>query len=110
MGRAEQKADVLVKDQSPGDVKNEVSSRPEDAHSFRLLSAEDKHGFMLLVLLYMLQGIPVGLAFGTMPFLLKSYVGYSQLGIFMLSTYPYSLKLLWSPIVDSLFVSAWRIP
>ena len=89
MGRAEQKADVLVKDQSPGDVKNEVSSRPEDAHSFRLLSAEDKHGFMLLVLLYMLQGIPVGLAFGTMPFLLKSYVGYSQLGIFMLSTYPY---------------------
>ena len=74
MGRAEQKADVLVKDQSPGDVKNEVSSRPEDAHSFRLLSAEDKHGFMLLVLLYMLQGIPVGLAFGTMPFLLKSHV------------------------------------
>ena len=46
MGRAEQKADVLEKDQSPGDVKNEVSSRPEDAHSFRLLSAEDKHGFM----------------------------------------------------------------
>ncbi|WFD25415.1 hypothetical protein MNAN1_000377 [Malassezia nana] len=45
-----------------------------------------------------------------MPFLLKAHVGYADLGTFMLSTYPYSLKLLWSPIVDSLYVDAWRVP
>lgn len=58
----------------------------------------------------MLQGMPIGLVFGTMPFLLKAHVGYADIGTFMLSTYPYSLKLLWSPIVDSVFVDAVRIP
>lgn len=55
----------------------------------------------------LLQGIPVGLAFGTMPFLLKARLSYSDIGLFMLSTYPYSLKLLWSPVVDSCFVNKW---
>lgn len=53
----------------------------------------------------LLQGIPVGLAFGTMPFLLKARLSYSDIGFFMLATYPYSLKLLWSPVVDSCFVN-----
>lgn len=51
----------------------------------------------------LLQGIPVGLAFGSIPFLLRSKLSYSQIGVFTLCTYPYSLKLLWSPIVDSWF-------
>lgn len=51
-----------------------------------------------------LQGIPVGLAFGTMPFLLKAKLSYSDIGIFGLCTYPYSLKLLWSPFVDSVYL------
>lgn len=54
-----------------------------------------------------LQGIPLGLTFGTLPFLLKSHLSYSQLAIFALSTWPYSLKLLWSPIVDAWFVKKW---
>lgn len=45
-----------------------------------------------------------------MPFLLKAEAGYADIGTFMLSTYPYSLKLLWSPIVDSFFVRSWRVP
>lgn len=53
--------------------------------------------------LYLLQGIPVGLAFGSIPFLLKSRLSYGQVGIFTLASYPYSLKLLWSPIVDAFF-------
>jgi PAT family acetyl-CoA transporter-like MFS transporter 1 len=57
----------------------------------------------LLLLPDLIQGIPIGLAFGSVPFLLKSKLSYSQLGIFSLATYPYSLKLLWSPIVDSIF-------
>lgn len=58
----------------------------------------------------MLQGIPVGLAFGTMPFLLKTKLSYADIGTFALSTYPYSLKLAWSPVVDSCWVSYVTLP
>lgn len=51
----------------------------------------------------LLQGIPVGLSFGSIPFLLKSRLSYSQIAIFSLSSWPYSLKLLWSPVVDSAY-------
>ena len=90
--------------------KKDKSSSDNAPESFGTMTKDDKRAFILLVVLYALQGIPVGLTFGTMPFLLKSHVGYGGLGFFMLSTYPYSIKLLWSPIVDSFFVSSWRIP
>lgn len=51
----------------------------------------------------LLQGIPVGLAFGSIPFLLKAKLSYGQVGIFSLASYPYSMKLLWSPIVDAVY-------
>ena len=69
------------------------------------LSKKDQSNFLLLVLLYFLQGIPMGLAHGSVPFLLKNVVSYSAIGVFSLAAYPYSLKLLWSPIVD-----AWWSP
>lgn len=71
--------------------------------SFGQLSPIDKKNFLSLVFLYLLQGIPVGLAFGSVPFLLKSRLSYGQVGIFTLASYPYSLKLLWSPIVDAFY-------
>ncbi|KAG8704399.1 hypothetical protein FRC09_003546 [Ceratobasidium sp. 395] len=80
------------------------------------MSAKDKAAMALLIILYLIQGIPIGLAFGSVPFLLKSKLSYSQLGIFSLATYPYSLKLLWSPIVDSIFSptigrrKSWIVP
>ncbi|ODQ67829.1 hypothetical protein NADFUDRAFT_19430 [Nadsonia fulvescens var. elongata DSM 6958] len=67
------------------------------------LSIKDQKNFFLLAFLYLLQGIPVGLAFGSIPFLLKSKLSYGQVGIFTLASYPYSLKLLWSPIVDAIY-------
>ncbi|OAX76891.1 hypothetical protein ACJ72_08816 [Emergomyces africanus] len=45
----------------------------------------------------------MGLAGGSVPFLLKPYLSYGQIGIFSLASYPYSLKLLWSPIVDAVW-------
>lgn len=71
--------------------------------SFWELPRQDRRNFLLLVLLYFLQGIPMGLAGGSVPFLLKKNLSYSQLGVFSLSSYPYSLKLLWSPIVDAVW-------
>lgn len=70
-------------------------------HGFFQLPMQDRRNFGLLVLLYFLQGVPMGLATGSVPFLLKPYMSYSALGVFTLASYPYSLKLLWSPIVDA---------
>ncbi|CAK7568665.1 MAG: hypothetical protein SEPTF4163_006663 [Sporothrix epigloea] len=67
------------------------------------LPKEDQRNFGLLVLLYFLQGIPLGLATGSVPFLLKRHMSYSEIGVFTLASYPYSLKLLWSPIVDAVW-------
>lgn len=86
------------------------SSRPSPS----LLS--EWRAVALLVLLYSLQGVPMGLAFGTFPFVLQSRSSYAKLGVFSLSSYPYSLKLLWSPIVDSVYSrrvgrrKSWIVP
>ncbi|KAK0729814.1 acetyl-coenzyme A transporter 1-domain-containing protein [Lasiosphaeris hirsuta] len=64
---------------------------------------QDQKNFGLLVLLYFLQGVPLGLATGSVPFLLKQHMSYGEIGIFSLASYPYSLKLLWSPIVDAVW-------
>lgn len=83
------------------------------------LARHDLPQFFLLVALYFVQGIPVGLAFGTVPFLLKSMAkdtSFTSLGLFSMATYPYSLKILWSPIVDSCYNKrigrrrSWIIP
>ncbi|KAJ6614792.1 acetyl-coenzyme A transporter 1-domain-containing protein [Mycena sp. CBHHK59/15] len=80
------------------------------------VSFEDKKAMVLLCILYLIQGVPIGLALGSMPFILQKQLSYSQLATFALSGYPYSLKLLWSPIVDSVFISSvgrrksWIIP
>lgn len=83
------------------------------------LAKHDLPQFYLLVVLYFVQGIPVGLAFGTVPFLLKSMakgLSFTSLGLFSMATYPYSLKILWSPVVDSTFSKkigrrrSWIIP
>ncbi|PLW54182.1 hypothetical protein PCANC_04560 [Puccinia coronata f. sp. avenae] len=93
-----------------------LSETHPSSNSLASLSAKDQRAMVLLVVLYMLQGIPVGLAFGSIPFLLRARLSYTQIGLFSLASYPYSLKLLWSPIVDSCYFSSigrrksWIIP
>lgn len=67
------------------------------------LPVQDQRNFLLLVMLYFLQGIPMGLAMGSVPFLLKNHLSYGEIGTFSLASYPYSLKLLWSPFVDAVW-------
>lgn len=80
------------------------------------ISAKDKRNMVLLCVLYLIQGVPLGLSLGSVPFLLKEHLSYSQLATFALAGYPYSLKLLWSPIVDSVYFpsigrrKSWIIP
>ncbi|KAK9804906.1 hypothetical protein WJX72_011247 [[Myrmecia] bisecta] len=86
-------------------------------HHTKAHTVRDELGSMvLLVVLYMMQGVPLGLTMGSMPFLLQAKVSYTQIGIFSVASYPYSFKLLWSPIVDSVYSLAfgrrksWVVP
>ncbi|KAK5114651.1 hypothetical protein LTR62_002224 [Meristemomyces frigidus] len=87
---------------SPFGEKDGPGSASESKGFFEL-PMQDRRNFLLLVLLYFLQGIPMGLAGGSVPFLLKSHLSYGQIGVYSLASYPYSLKLLWSPIVDAIW-------
>lgn len=106
---------------------------------------DDWYNFALLLALYTIQGIPMGLS-ASIPFLIQqkvnlmassttvaaalsdaattsssmalasSKVAYSAQAIFALCSWPFSLKLLWAPIVDSVFSrrfgrrKSWLVP
>lgn len=65
----------------------------------------DYGNIVFLLLLYVLQGIPIGLSSAVPLLLTNRKVSYSEQALFSFVTWPFSLKLLWAPIVDSLF---WR--
>ncbi|XP_022905132.1 acetyl-coenzyme A transporter 1 [Onthophagus taurus] len=76
----------------------------------------DKQNIALLFFLYTLQGIPLGLS-AAIPMILQNRgVSYKQQAEFSFVNWPFSLKLLWAPIVDSMFSSrigrrkTWLIP
>ena len=76
----------------------------------------DRASIALLVFLYVLQGIPLGLA-GAMPMLLQTKkVAYKDQATFSLVFWPFSMKLLWAPIVDTVYFSrfgrrkSWLVP
>lgn len=60
---------------------------------------------LLLLFLYVLQGIPLGLA-GSIPLILQSKnVSYRDQAFFSFVFWPFSLKLFWAPLVDALYFS-----
>lgn len=76
----------------------------------------DRANIALLFFLYLLQGIPIGLT-SAIPMLLQNRgASYKQQAEFSFATWPFSLKLLWAPIVDSLFWAkfgrrkSWLVP
>lgn len=71
---------------------------------------------MLLLFLYVLQGIPLGLA-GSIPLILQSKnVSYKDQAFFSFVFWPFSLKLLWAPMVDAVYLKSfgrrksWLVP
>ncbi|CAH1738886.1 unnamed protein product [Aphis gossypii] len=78
----------------------------------------DWHNLFVLLLLYTMQGIAgTGLCIG-IPVLLQinKNVTYKEQALFSMVTWPYSLKMLWAPLVDALYVQkmgrrkSWLIP
>ena len=64
------------------------------------LSSSDKTSIFWLLVLYTLQGVPLGMS-AVFPLLLKERgASYSDLARFSLCSWPFALKLLWAPVVD----------
>lgn len=78
--------------------------------------AKDRWNIALLLLLYTLQGVPIGLA-GSVPMVLQAKkIGYRQQAVFSFVSWPFSVKLLWAPIVDAIYSrsfgrrKSWLVP
>ncbi|XP_022652896.1 acetyl-coenzyme A transporter 1-like isoform X2 [Varroa jacobsoni] len=71
---------------------------------------------LLLLFLYVLQGVPLGIGNAFTMFLQNHNVSYSQQAIFSFAIWPFSIKILWAPIVDSLYFKSygrrksWLVP
>lgn len=111
----------VIMDDSPPGNDSIVPMRDPEKSSTRMLSmreriSKDKSGIILLLLLYILQGIPLGLS-GSIPIILQTKkIGYRQQALFSLVSWPFTIKLLWAPLVDSIYSSqfgrrkSWLIP
>ncbi len=76
----------------------------------------DVNNICFLFFLYLLQGVPLGLT-ASLPYILSSKkASYADQGTFSLATWPFSMKLLWAPIVDSIYFKrlgrrkSWLVP
>jgi PAT family acetyl-CoA transporter-like MFS transporter 1 len=71
---------------------------------------------IVITCLYALQGLVIGFLLISLELKLKSHFSYSDIGIYLMCSYPFSLKLLWSPIVDTFYLKSigvkksWIIP
>ena len=76
----------------------------------------DGKNIAVLLFLYVLQGIPLGLAAAVPLILTNRHVSYRQQAEFSFAYWPFSVKLLWAPIVDSMYIKAfgrrktWLVP
>ncbi|SCM08150.1 acetyl-CoA transporter, putative [Plasmodium chabaudi adami] len=75
----------------------------------------DFYNVIFLLLLYTIQGVPIGVS-SVVPLIIQDKVSYSQLSMLSLISIPFSLKLLWAPIVDAVYIKkfgrrkSWIIP
>ena len=93
----------------------EDSTNSDDENRSRSLY-KDRWNLAILLLLYTLQGIPIGLS-GSVPMVLQAKkIGYRQQAFFSFVTWPFSVKLLWAPLVDSFYSrsfgrrKSWLVP
>ncbi|XP_030810174.1 acetyl-coenzyme A transporter 1 isoform X1 [Camarhynchus parvulus] len=95
----------------PGDTEALLPA-PARARGYRA----ELGSILLLLVLYVLQGIPLGLA-GSVPLILQSKsASYTDQAFFSFVFWPFSLKLLWAPLVDAVYLrgfgrrKSWLVP
>ncbi|CAF1098516.1 unnamed protein product [Adineta steineri] len=75
-----------------------------------------KSNICLTITLYILQGMNLGLASSIPLFLIYYGATWKDRGTFNFAKYPFSLKLLWAPLIDVLYIKrfgrrkSWLIP
>ena len=113
----QQRRTVTVDDLEKGSSKD--SKEVEDCIDqlpFSQVNRNDKLSMLILLVLYTLQGIPMGLQ-NSIPLILKENgASYDKLSIFSQVTLPFALKLLWAPLVDTCYMRSmgrrktWLVP
>ncbi|KAI1727431.1 acetyl-coenzyme A transporter 1 domain-containing protein [Ditylenchus destructor] len=104
--------DGYVKECDDGSDNDDSASKLDSDSNWR----EDWYSIGLLLYLYMLQGIPIGLITAIPLILQTKGVTYSDQAIFSFATWPFSIKLLWAPIVDAVYCKrfgrrkSWMVP
>ena len=95
---------------------NEIIENPPSTTTIPSDWKKDRWNISLLLFLYLLQGIPLGMA-ASIPLIIQTYgASWSQQATFSFAFWPFSLKLLWAPIVDALYTKkfgrrkSWLIP
>lgn len=114
--REEEEMTAFLGDDNAPLVESDDHSADETKIEIKQNVRKDLHNIALLMFLYLLQGIPLGLS-GSVPYVLSSRkVSYTDQGTFSFALWPFSLKLLWAPIVDSIFFKkmgrrkSWLVP
>jgi PAT family acetyl-CoA transporter-like MFS transporter 1 len=71
---------------------------------------------VLLLLLYTLQGIPMGLGASLPMLMLERGVSTMEMAVFSIVAFPFAIKLFWAPLVDSIYSArvgrrkTWIVP
>ncbi|VDM16943.1 unnamed protein product [Hydatigera taeniaeformis] len=98
--------------------KSQQNASPPEQEAKKAKGCKDLSSVFLLTGLYILQGIPLGIA-SAVPFLLQSdehTASYRYQAIFSWVFWPFSLKLAWAPFVDALYIPSlgrrktWLLP
>ncbi|KEG01341.1 MFS transporter, PAT family, solute carrier family 33 (acetyl-CoA transporter), member 1 [Plasmodium vinckei vinckei] len=101
----------LMKERKP----KQKTDDEKDYSKEKISNHTDFYNVIFLLLLYTIQGVPIGVS-SVVPLIIQDKVSYSQLSMLSLSSIPFSLKLLWAPIIDSVYIKkfgrrkSWIIP
>ena len=80
------------------------------------LLLKDAPRIMLLVILYSFQGLTFGFFMSTIQIVFKKYLSYTELGVLSWCSMPFSLKLLWAPLIEKYYSKSfgkrksWIVP
>eukprot|EP00092_Neocalanus_flemingeri_P010786 GFUD01011615.1.p1 GENE.GFUD01011615.1~~GFUD01011615.1.p1 ORF type:complete len:566 (-),score=82.48 GFUD01011615.1:146-1843(-) len=106
---------AIEKGSVPSNNNEPVETNEEKPSMLKDLDGDKMH-VLILFFLYILQGIPLGLKASIPLILTNRDVPYKEQATYSISSYPFSMKILWAPIVDSLFIArfgrrkSWLVP
>ena len=85
-------------------ITEKTEVKTETTESNKPNAKEDIFNILFILLLYVFQAIPLGLL-SSIPMILQSRkVSYLDQGLISFAFWPLSLKLLWAPLIDTIYL------